>query len=347
VEGQIGFGLLGCGAISGQHIAAIARTAGTRLVAVWSRTLDRARSVAGEHHVDCFTHLDDLLDREDVHAVSICTPSGLHPEHAIRALEAGKHVLVEKPMALTLSDADSMIVVARETRRSLGVVYQNRFTPAAQATKRAIADGRFGRLVLASASVKWYRSQAYYDAGGWRGTWTMDGGVLMNQSIHSLDLLEWFMGPVESVQAYTATLGHGMEAEDVAVAALRFQNGALGIVEATTCAFPGLTVRLEVHGTEGTALMEDGQQRLLCFRKPGEDIGMFGVRPLELDRVPAGPLPSMPENYTALLSDFVRAIREDRAPAVDGIEGRKSLALTLAICEAARQGHPVKVSSLA
>ncbi len=346
MEEQIGFGLIGCGTISGQHIAAIARTPGTRLAAVWSRTLDRARSVAREHDVDCCTQLDDLLGRDDVHAVSICTPSGLHPEHAVRALEAGKHVLVEKPMALTLSDADRMIALARRRHRTLGVVYQNRFTPAAQATKRAIQDGRFGRLVLASASVKWYRSQAYYDACDWRGTWAMDGGVLMNQSIHCLDLLEWFMGPVESVQAYTATLGHAMEAEDVAVAVLRFGNGALGIVEGTTCAYPGLMVRLEIHGTDGTALIEDGQQRLLSFRKPGEDIGMFGLRPPELDRAPAEPPPSMTDNYAALLSDFMRAIREDRAPAVDGTEGRRSLALVLAICEAARAGQPVMVSSL-
>lgn len=249
-------------------------------------------------------------------------------------------------MALTLGDADRMIAVARRSHRTLGVVCQNRFTPAAQATRRAIDAGRVGRLVLGSASVKWYRSQAYYDAGGWRGTWTMDGGALMHQSIHALDLLERFMGPVESVQAYAATRSHAMEAEDVAVAALRFQNGALGILGGTTCAYPGLTVRLEVHGTHGTVLIRDGQQRLLCLRKPGEDIGMFGVRPLELDRALAEPPPSMAESYTALLDDFVQAIREDRAPAVDGVEGRRSLALVLAICEAARGGHPVLVSSL-
>jgi UDP-N-acetyl-2-amino-2-deoxyglucuronate dehydrogenase len=345
VQEEIGFGIVGCGTISAQHIGAIRRTAGARLVAVWSRRIERAQAVSRTDGVDFCADLGRLLARQDVHAVSICTPSGLHPGHAIRALEAGKHVLVEKPIALTLADADQMIASARRNQRTLGVVCQYRFTPAARATKRAVEEGRFGRLVLGSASVKWFRSQAYYESGDWRGTWAMDGGALMNQSIHGIDLLQWLMGPVDSVQAYTATLGHAIEVEDVAVAALRFKSGALGLIEGTTCAYPGLTVRLEIHGTHGAAIIVDGQERLLCFGDPAVDIGMFGRRPPELDQPPSTPLPSLADNYAALLGHFVQAIREGRLPAVDGIEGRKSLALALAIYQAARGGQPTPASS--
>jgi len=329
--------------ISAQHAAAIARNPATRLKAVWSRDRERAESATRESRADVCADLDLLLARPDIQAVAVCTPSGLHAPHALRALEAGKHVLVEKPLALTLADADRMIETARRRQRLLGVVYQNRFAPAVRAAKAAMDAGRYGRLVLGSVSVKWYRTQAYYEVGGWRGTRAMDGGVLMNQAIHTLDLLQWLMGPVESVRAYASTLGHTMEAEDVAVAALRFQSGALGIIEATTCAFPGLSVRLEIHGTQGSVLLEDGRERLACFAGPGEDIGMFGRRPPEMDRPLATPAPAMADNYAALLLDFVEAISAGRAPAVDGSEGRKSLALVRAISEAAREGCPQRV----
>ena len=178
-----------------------------------------------------------MLARPDIDAVSICVPSGLHAQVAVDALQAGKHVLVEKPIALSLADADRMIAVARECGLRLGVVLQNRYNSPMQQVRRAVDEGRLGRLYLGNACVRWYRPQSYYD-DEWHGTWAMDGGALMNQSIHHIDALQWFMGPVQSVQAYTATLAHRMEAEDVGVAVLRFVSGALGTVEGSTLTWP-------------------------------------------------------------------------------------------------------------
>ena len=205
----------------------------TRLVATADIRFERARRFADEYNADAYENYHDLLARPDVDAVSICVPSGLHAQVAIDALQAGKHVLVEKPIALSLADADRMIAVAREQGRLLGVVLQNRLNSPMQQVRQAVDEGLLGRLYLGNACVRWFRPQSYYE-DGWHGTWAMDGGALMNQSIHHIDALQWLMGPVQSVQAYSATLAHQMEAEDVGVAVLRFASGALGTVEGST-----------------------------------------------------------------------------------------------------------------
>ena len=232
----ITFELIGCGRVAPRHAQSYGQAHEARLAAVADirqiapgalpRSIGRIRS---NYH--------ELLARPDIDAVSICVPSGLHAQVAIDALQAGKHVLVEKPIALSLADADRMIAVARECGLRLGVVLQNRYNSPMQQVRRAVDEGRLGRLYLGNACVRWYRPQSYYD-DEWHGTWAMDGGALMNQSIHHIDALQWFMGPVQSVQAYAATLAHRMEAEDVGVAVLRFASGALGTVEGSTLTWP-------------------------------------------------------------------------------------------------------------
>src|SRR5437588_4141854 len=197
-----------------------------------------------------------MLKHERLDVVIICTPSGMHGEHACAVMRAGRHVIVENPMEITRAAMDEMLRVQQETGVKLAVISQHRFDAASRQVRQLVDERAFGRLVLGNALVPWWRSQAYYDSGAWRGTWEMDGGgVLMNQAIHSIDLLQWLMGPVKSIFAYTDTLAHRMETEDVAVAGLRFANGALGTIAATTGAYPGVTTRIEVFGDKGSAII--------------------------------------------------------------------------------------------
>jgi predicted dehydrogenase len=292
------------------------------------------------------TDFREAVVHPEVEAVIICTPSGLHAEPALAAFEAGKHVLVEKPMEITLEKADQMIAAAERADRRLGVIFQNRFNPAVQYLKAAVDVGKLGRLTLGEASLKWYRSPDYFRSAGWRGTWTLDGGgALMNQGIHFVDLLLWLMGPVQSVTAYADTLLHSVEVEDTLVASLRFQSGALGVIEATTTAFPHLSDRLEIVGTQGAVCIEDGQLRFKYFAdEDGADVGLYGLKSdcglraaKEISLTGEG-------GHAAQIADFCSAIREGRPPAVDDWEGRQSLALITAVYESARTGREVNMT---
>ena len=354
---SLGFALIGCGVIGRAHAEAIAATEGAHLAVACSRTAESARGLAEQYGVDWCTDLRQAVARPDVDAVAVCTPSGFHAEPALAAFEAGKHVLVEKPMEITLEKADRMIAAAEAADRRLGVIFQMRFDPAMRYVKAAVDEGKLGRLTLGEASVKWYRSPEYFRSAGWRGTWALDGGgVLMNQAIHYADLLLWAMGPVQSVSAYAGTLLHSIEVEDTLVASLRFESGALGVIEATTTAFPRLTDRLEIAGTQGSVQVEGRRLRFKYFAdEDGADVGQFGLKSdrgweaaqaVELGgegghiakggHVAKG-------GHAAQIADLVAAVREGRPPAVDGREGRRSLALVTAIYEAARTGREVCV----
>ena len=281
-----------------------------------------------------------MLARPDIDAVSICVPSGLHAQVAIDALQAGKHVLVEKPIALSLADADRMIAVARECGLRLGVVLQNRYNSPMQQVRRAVDEGRLGRLYLGNACVRWYRPQSYYD-DEWHGTWAMDGGALMNQSIHHIDALQWFMGPVQSVQAYTATLAHRMEAEDVGVAVLRFASGALGTVEGSTLTWPqnleGSVAIFGEHGSVevgGTAL-----NRITLWKVDGQLEQESEI--LTSQRV--DPPSVYGYSHREVIRNFAQAVMDGKEPGTPGEEARKSLELVLAIYQAARTGVEVKL----
>lgn len=348
------FGILGCGVIGPQHARAISGLPdAAQLVAVADTVPGRARELAEEFGCDCHDNLVDLLVRDDVDAVCVCTPSGMHAEHAMDAIRAGKHVVIEKPVDVQLGVIDALIEVQRATDRKVAVISQHRFDPATRIVHDAARGGRFGRLTVGAAQVRWWRSQGYYNSGEWRGTWALDGGgSLMNQSIHTLDLLQWVMGPVTEVCAYTGLLAHErIEVEDVAVAILRFESGALGVLEATTAAYPGLSARLEVHGDRGSAVIDDDELAYYHAAAEGERGAAYGGgdtnQAAEILRehgrreagATAGSDPSsLSMAHRDQLEDFVAAVREGREPLVNVEEARKVVAVILAVYDSARNG---------
>ena len=254
-----GFGIIGCGMISDFHSAAIADIKNGKLVAVSSRKSENSQRLVERYNIQAYSDYNEMLSREDIDFVCICTPSGAHMEPAVAAAEAGKHVIIEKPLEITLERCDSIIESCEKANVRLCAIFNSRFSDASQLVKETVSSGRLGQLTLGDAYVKWYRSQDYYDSGDWRGTMELDGGgALMNQSIHAIDFLQYVMGPVESIQAFTDTLAHErIDVEDVAVAALRFKNGALGVIEGTTAVYPGSLKKFEFSGTKGTIVLEE------------------------------------------------------------------------------------------
>lgn len=347
------FGIIGAGVIGPTHARAISSLPAARLVAVADCVPERAERLAETFHLSAYTDIQQMLQQEALDVVTICTPSGMHGEHASLAMRAGCHVIVEKPMEITLARMDEMLRVQRETGRKMAVISQHRFDAASQRVRALIEEQALGRLVLGNATIPWWRSQVYYDSGAWRSTWALDGGgVLMNQSIHSIDLLQWFMGPVRSLKAYTDTLVHHMESEDVAVVTLRFASGALGTISATTGAYPGVTTRIEICGNQGSAIIEDEQLRYLhLVRDEREAVGAYGGGGNQLDS--HGPIQEGTANNPAALNadthalqiaDMLRAIQEDGAPLVDGYAARHSVEIILGAYEAARTGKEVILS---
>ena len=242
-----GFGIIGCGMISDFHSAAIADIKNGKLVAVSSRKAENSQRLVDRYSIQAYSDYNEMLNRDDIDIVCVCTPSGAHMEPAVAAAEAGKHVIIEKPLEITLERCDDIIESCEKANVRLCAIFNSRFSDASQLVKDTVSSGRLGQLTLGDAYVKWYRSQDYYDSGDWRGTMELDGGgALMNQSIHAIDFLQYVMGPVESIQAFTDTLAHKrIDVEDVAVAALRFKNGALGVVEGTTAVYPGSLKKFE------------------------------------------------------------------------------------------------------
>jgi UDP-N-acetyl-2-amino-2-deoxyglucuronate dehydrogenase len=340
---DIGFGIVGAGMVARYHATGIARTPGARLIAVCRADTARAEEAAAKFGAPCEASLEALLARPDVDAVCICTPSGQHAAQAIAAARAGKHVLVEKPMALTLADADAMIAACREAGVHLGVALQRRIDPLFRSVRAAIDAGALGKLTLGAVSVPYQRPQSYYDSAAWRGTWALDGGgALMNQGIHLLDLLVWYMGDAAEIQASAATLAHAIEVEDCVTAALRFAGGALGSVAATTAAAPGFPHRIEVYGDRGGVQIEgeqivrwevSGVEAPATINSAGTASAGAGASPTGIGAV----------GHTRLLGEFVAAIREARVPLIPGEEGRRSLALALAIYDSARTNSKIVI----
>jgi UDP-N-acetyl-2-amino-2-deoxyglucuronate dehydrogenase len=356
---KLRFGILGCGVIGPHHAKAIAGLQSAELVAVADVVPELAEELADEHGCAHYASLEEMFSGVDLDAVCVCTPSGIHAEGAITALEAGKDVVIEKPVDVTLRAADRLIEVQRATGRRVAVVSQHRFDAAAQAVHEALTRGEFGRLTSGSAEVRWWRSQSYYDSGGWRGTWELDGGgVLINQAIHTIDLLQWLMGQVVEVTAHTGLLAHErIEVEDTAVAILKFTNGALGSIVATTAAYPGLATRIAVHGDRGSAIIDNDE--LAYFHAAGEgQVGEAygaGGGENQAEEVMeqygeggggpgAGADPgSLSMAHRDQIQDFVEAVREGREPLVNLQEGRKPLAIIQGIYESARTGGPVHI----
>ena len=347
---KLRFGIVGCGVIGPTHAQAIASLPDAQLVAVTDINPEKAQRLADEYAVKPYTALAEMLAGEQLDVVIICTPSGLHGEQACQVMRSGRHVIVEKPMEISYAAIKQMLRVQRESGVKLAVISQHRFDPASLQVHDLVEEQAFGRLVLGNAIVPWWRSQGYYDSSGWRGTWQLDGGgVLMNQSIHSIDLLQWFMGPVRSVYAYTDTSAHRMETEDVAVAVLRFANGAPGTIAATTGAYPGVTTRIEIFGDKGSAVIEDDNLSYLHLaRDDAQEIGAYGMSLDESgaykESKKAAAAGSTAQNPAALsfrghalqIADMIRAIREDGTPVVDGQAARRPVEIILGIYESAR-----------
>ena len=343
-----GFGIVGCGMIANFHAKAIADIEGAELVACFNRTAEKAEKLSAEFGGKVYTDLEEMLAHPGLDIVTICSPSGAHMEPCVAAAKSGKHVIVEKPLDVTVDRCDQMIAACDAAGVKLATIFPSRFHQSSKLMKQAVESGRFGKLALGDAYVKWFRTQEYYDSGAWRGTWELDGGgALMNQAIHSVDLLLWLMGPAVEVSAHTATLAHErIEVEDVCTATVKFASGALGVIEATTAGFPGSLKKIELTGSTGTAILEEEdiikwefaetapEDEKLREEMQGKTMTGGGA---------ADPAAIGHHAHAELFRDFLDAIQEDRAPAIDGSEGRKSVELILAIYESAKTGQPVKI----
>jgi UDP-N-acetyl-2-amino-2-deoxyglucuronate dehydrogenase len=343
---SFGFGIIGCGMIAKFHARAIADVRGAKLVACYDAVPAAADRLSAETGCRSYHKLADLLADLAVDVVTVGTPSGAHMEPAVAAARAGKHVIVEKPLEITLSRCDKIIDACRKANVKLSAIFPSRFHDSSQEIKRAVDEGRFGRLTLGDAYVKWFRPQSYYDSGAWRGTWKLDGGgALMNQAIHSVDLLSWFMGPAVEIRAQTGLLAHERIAvEDTAVATIRYASGALGVIEASTAAFPGYLKRIEVHGSAGSAVMEEEDIVKWDFTKRGRRDAAVMKRMQSRKSTGGGasdPSAIGHHGHTLQFRDVLDAIAEHRDPAIDGPQGRRSVEIILAIYKAAETGRPV------
>lgn len=337
-NGPIRFAILGTGMVARYHREAILMNEdqGAALVAVVHNDHARFLSIAEEFGAPCISE-QEMLERPDIDAVCICTPSGQHADQTVAAAEAGKHVLVEKPIALTLEDADRMIAACRRAGVRLGVVFQRRAEPLFQRIHEAVEAGDLGSLTLGAVTLPYFRGQLYYDSGAWRGTWALDGGgVLMNQGIHLVDLLLWYMGDPVEVQAFAGTLHREIEVEDVAAAILRFAGGSVATIAATTTAEPGFPHRIELYGTGGGIQVEgEAVTRWVLARPESAHVQPYQATPATGVGAGGDPRGISASGHTKIVADFIQAIRENRPPMADGSEGRRSLATILSIYEAA------------
>ncbi len=341
-----GFGIIGTGVIAAMHADAIASLPGARLAAITDVNAAAAAAFAGARGCVAEPDLDSLLAREDVDVVCVCVPSGLHAEVGTRAARAGKHLVVEKPVDVTLAAADRLIEAAHSAGVVLTVISQHRFDPDLVELKRLLGRGALGRLVLGEASTKWYRAQAYYDSAPWRGTWAMDGGSLLNQGVHYVDLLRWCMGPVAEVKAVCSTQTHEIEVEDTALAVVKFASGAVGTILSSTAAFPGFPQRLEITGTKGTVTIEDGQitrRAVMDAARSADDSAATGVPTsgAATSGAAADPVTLDVSGHAAQIADLLTAIDQGRDPAVSGQDGRDALEIVCAVYESSRSGRTI------
>lgn len=345
MEKRIGFGIIGAGMIAATHAAAVKSNSNCHLVGVFDSVKGKAKAFCEKNGGIPYEDQEEFFANPEIQAVSIATPSGVHLESALAALRAGKHVIIEKPLEITPERCDQILALAREKNLKVSGVFQSRFYAAPRLIKKAIDEGRFGKLTLVDAQIKWFRSQEYYDSGAWRGTWAIDGGgALMNQGIHAIDLLTWFAGPAEEVQAFTATLNHErIEVEDTAVAAVRFKNGALGVIEGATSVYPGFLKKIEICGTDGSVVLEEEALKTWTFKKEkpedAEIRKQFSGN--EFAGGAADPGAINYEGHRLQFQDFAEAIIEDRPLFLSGDQASQAVRLICAIYKSAQSHGPV------
>jgi predicted dehydrogenase len=342
VTTPVGVGIVGTGLSATQHLTALKDVDNGRVVAVAGTSLEKARAFADKWGIErAYGSHEELVRDPGVEAVHVCTPPFQRAPVALAAAAAGKHMLVEKPIARTGAEADEIIRACDEAGLVLAAMFQNRFTPLARTLKRAVDEGRLGKLLLATLSSKWFRTAEYYASGsGWRGTLAGEGGAaLISQAIHSIDLLLWICGDPVEVRAMTATTLQPIEAEDVGMAMLRFPSGAVGSIVGTTVAYPGFSERLELHGTLGSVALVQGEGRLEWFMK-GQDPRVETAGE-QVSRGSADPAAISYFGHSAEFRDFYAAIREGRQVEIPGREGRRAVALIEAIYRSSREMKPV------
>ena len=338
--GEFKLALVGCGRISRNHFEALRKVGGLTLSAVCDIVPERARESAEQQGVPGFTSIEEMLQRVECDIVSICTPSGLHAAQGALAARAGKHVITEKPMAISLGQADELVKACDDAGVFLFVVKQNRLNPPIQLLRRAVDKGRFGRIFIANTTVRWQRPQEYYDAAPWRGTWEFDGGAIMNQASHYVDLIQWLVGPVESVMAKTATQARRIEAEDSGVALLKFRSGALGVIEVNVLTYP--------RNIEGsiTILGEKGSVKIGGTAVNRVDHWQFADYDDDdklIDSASTNPPTVYGFGHEGYYRNVLSVLRGEAQPQTDGRAGRKSLELILGIYESAKIGREVPI----
>lgn len=346
---KLRYALIGCGRISKWHVEAVAKNSDDIVMVsacdvIKESAAEKAdiyRSFFKDANVKIYTDYKEMLDKEDIDIVSIATESGYHPEIAIYCMNKGKHVIVEKPMALSTKDADDMIEAARKNNVKLCVSHQNRFNKVIQQLRASVEGNRFGKLVNAMASIRWNRNMGYYEQAPWRGTWELDGGTLMNQCIHDIDLLQWMMGgEVESVYAQTGNFLRDIAAEDFGAIIVRFRNGAIGIIEGSACVYPkNLEETLSIFGEKGAVVIGGlAVNRIETWRfEDGLDNESEILKQQEGD-----PETVYGHGHTPLFRDMIDAIKNNREPLINGVEGKKGMEIILAAYKSQKTGMPVK-----
>jgi len=339
MDRKMRFGIVGCGVISTLHGNSIAANPRAEIVAACDIIKDKADSFAQKYNVgSVYEDFEQMLKRDDIDVINVCVPSGLHADIAIAAAQAGKHILCEKPIDIVKPKMEQMIAEARNRNVKLGAIYQRRTFPAAIAAREMIQSGKLGKMVLGDAYLKYNRTPEYYKSAGWRGTWALDGGgALMNQGVHGVDLIQWMMGDIHSVFAYSAALVRDIEVEDTAVAVVKYKNGAFGVIQGTTSVNPGQETRFELHGNDGTIIFDD------------QGIKQWNMNGVEQDSPTVESTASAsndPSNLSAsghyiLVDDMIQAVIDDRDPMVTGEEARKAVDVILAIYESSREGKEV------
>jgi UDP-N-acetyl-2-amino-2-deoxyglucuronate dehydrogenase len=336
-------GILGGGNISETHARAARDTDGVEIAAIYGQNQEKAARLSERFGGKACGSLQEFLEHKPLEVVMIGSPSGLHAEQGIAAARSGLHVLVEKPLDVTTERADALISECARAGVKLGVFFQDRVAPDIRRLKDLIADGTLGRPILISGRVKWYRPPEYYSGSRWRGVAALDGGgALMNQGVHTVDLLLWLMGDVRCVSAMSITALHDIEVEDTVVATLEFRNGAIGTLEAATSVYPGYPRRLELTGSEGTIILEQDRIVAADLRNAQADLADL-VRPTTEPPNPSATSPVVSDirGHKELLKDFLRAIETNGRPVCDGVEGRRSVELVEAIYESARAGNSI------
>ncbi len=346
-EKKLNLGIVGCGTISGTHGDAITNSKNGKLVAAYSRNEAKLDTYCKKYPgTEAYSDFDAFLAKKDMDVVSICTPSGTHLDFASRAAEVGKHVVVEKPIEVSLERGRKLIDVCKRNNVHLAVILQSRFMDDVLRMKKAIDEEEIGRFFMASASVKWFRDQDYYKQAPWRGTFALDGGgAVINQSIHTVDLLQWLTGGIETIYGLKGTFTHdGIEGEDNAVACIKFKNGAIGVFEGSTSIDPPQTRKIEVHGTKGTALLEGDRFRHLSStnKEKGDqnksEASVAGA---------ASPLSGLSFNdHRKQYEHILDAIRDDREPAVSGEDSLHSLAVVEALYASANSNKPINIDEM-